>query len=322
MLKSESIYVTGSTGFVGNRLIEKLRELGYTRIITSKFDLTNSDMTEEFFRENRPDHVIHLAARVGGIAANRKDNLGFFMDNMKIFMNIFESSVKYRVKKVINFGSSCMFPKDHPIQPMSETELMKGELEPTNLGYALAKIVSQKMGEMANNQTNTKFITLSPCNLYGPGDHIGSEDAHALASIIYKVVTAYLADEPCVMVWGTGDQKREWLHVDDLIDCTIWAMKLEKTETFLNVGSGQDISMNDLAKLVIECLKELVGENQWSIPFNEIEIINDKSKPNGMMRKLVDSSLINSMGWTAKIDLKSGIKETILSYINKGNLVK
>lgn len=309
-LKTDHIYLTGSTGFVGKRLKSKLNELGYLNVLESKIDLTNPLLVDEFFRTNKPDVVIHLAAKVGGIEANRKDNLGFLLSNLKISMNVFESAIKYHTKKVINLGSSCMYPKDYPVQPMTEEMLMDGKLEPTNLGYALAKIVAQKIGEMANRQTSTHFVTLSPCNLYGPGDHIGSENSHALAAMIHKVTKAYVEGLDEIEVWGTGEQRREWLYVDDLVDCICWSLDIPKTDTFLNVGSGQDISMNELATLVIQKFSEIMDKTFT------LKIKNDPSKPNGMLRKLTDSSKINSMGWRSKTSLDEGVKKTIESHLD------
>lgn len=309
-LKTDWIYITGSTGFVGKRLKAKLQDQGYRNILESKIDLTNPLLVDEFFRTNKPDVVIHLAAKVGGIEANRKDNLGFLLSNLKMSLNVFEAALKYKSKKVINLGSSCMYPKDHPVQPMTEEMLMDGKLEGTNIGYALAKIVAQKIGELANKQTSTHFVTLSPCNLYGPGDHIGSENSHALAAMIYKVTKAYTEGLEEIEVWGTGDQRREWLYVDDLVDCLCWSLDIPKTDTFLNVGTGKDISMNELATLVIEKFKATID------PSFSLKIKNDPSKPNGMLRKLTDSSKINSMGWKSKTDLEEGIQKTLESYLD------
>lgn len=310
--KDDYIYITGSTGFVGKRVKKKLEELGYTRLVEGDLDLKDSGATDEFFRTNRPDYVIHLAARVGGISANKKDNLGFFLDNLKINVNVFESAFKYAVKGMLNLGSSCMYPKDHPVQPMAEEELMGGPLEPTNLGYALAKICGQKIGEMGNKQTRTKTVTLSPCNLYGPGDHFGKEDSHALAALVYKVATAFISGEPKVSVWGSGNQRREWLYVDDLVDAVIWgAENLTSTETFLNVGTGVDISMNELAQLIGLKLNQMVDDGRLCLPKVSIEIENDTSKPDGMLVKLTDPSKINQLGWKFKTNLEEGIEKTL-----------
>ncbi|MEK6882148.1 MAG: NAD-dependent epimerase/dehydratase family protein, partial [Nanoarchaeota archaeon] len=250
--KNSRIYVSGSRGFVGSTLVKKLTELGYKNIITSKkVDLTNQSQTDFFFRDSEIEYVFNCAAIVGGIAANIKNPFKFLMDNLQIQNNIVNSSIKYHIKKVVMLGSSCIYPKDFPSQPLKEEYLLEGKLEPTNEAYALAKIVGLKAAEYANKIGNTGFISLMPSNLYGPNDHFNLETSHALAASIMKIKQANDDKSYQVNVWGSGKQQREWLYIDDLIDCLIWSMNnLEKTDTFLNVGTGKDISMNDLVETI------------------------------------------------------------------------
>lgn len=314
MQTSDSILITGSTGFVGKNLVNKLKELGYTKLLTPKIDLTNQLQTNHYFREHKPDYVIHLAAIVGGIAKNISDPYKFLNENLMMQSNVINASIDNKVKKFLFLSSSCCYPKDYPIQPLKEEYMMKGDLEPTNYGYALAKIAGMKMCEYANKQTDTRFITLVPCNLYGPGDHFDLQNSHALAALVMKTFDAIKQRNKSVVVWGSGNQRREWLYIDDLINCLVWSMQnLEKTDTFLNVGTGIDISMNDLANEIIEFVnyKKLIVTKE-----NTLTIENDLSKPDGMMKKCLDVSNINALGWKAKTELKDGIANTFKYYYN------
>lgn len=310
MQTSDSILITGSTGFVGKNLVNKLKELGYTNLLLPKIDLTNQLQTNHYFREHKPDYVIHLAARVGGIAKNIAEPYKFLNENLMMQSNVINAAIDNKVKKFLFLSSSCCYPKDYPIQPLKEEYMMKADLEPTNYGYALAKIAGMKMCEYANKQTDTRFITLVPCNLYGPGDHFDLQSSHALAALIMKTFIAVIKNEneAKISVWGSGNQRREWLYIDDLIDCLLWSMEnLEKTETFLNVGTGIDISMNDLAQEIIKPF----GISQYN---QNLTIQNDLSKPDGMMKKCLDVSNINALGWKAKTSLRDGIRNTLRYY--------
>lgn len=298
---NDRIAVLGWSGFVGKNLIERMEKDGYTRIIKSRVDLTNPVAVEEFFRQYEPKYVINLSGKVGGIEANRKDNYGFLLKNVLMQSNVIDYSIKHRVEKVLNLGSSCIYPANYEYQPLKEEYLLDGPLEKTNEGYALAKIVGLKLAEYANRQQDrTDFITLMPSNLYGPYDHFDIENGHALAALILKTYKAIKNQTYEIEVWGNGLARREWMHVSDLCDAILWSMNtFDRTETFLNVGTGEDIAMNDLAVKIM---------NQFG---NPVIIKNDKSKPNGMMLKKLDVSKINSLGWKSKISLDSGIDNTV-----------
>lgn len=306
------IYVSGHRGFVGSNVLAALRKRYPDAIIeTSNINLSNAGMVDEFFKENHDlDLVIHCASRVGGIEENRKDNFGFLVDNVQINLNVMQSAVKYRTKRFINLASSCLFPKDFPIQPMKEEHLLNGPFEPTNEGYSIGKLFALKFAEMANKQTDTKFITLSPCNLIGPGDHFGSPKSHVPAALIARVWDCIGNDKPLI-VYGSGNQRREFLHIYDLVDCILWAIEnLEKTDTFLNVGVNDDVTINQLAQYIIKSYKTILGDKNLEIP-----IINDTSKPDGMNRKLLDSSKINALGWRASRSIEQSVFETVKYFL-------
>ncbi len=305
---NDSILVTGGRGFVGKNLVRELKNLGFKDIIVppKDCDLRIQDDVSYLFDSTEPKYVFHLAAVVGGINANLKDPYKFLYDNVIIQSNVINQAIKWGTKKFLNLGSSCIYPKDY-IQPLKEEYLLNAPLEPTNEGYALAKILGLKMAEYANKQSDTKFISLMPTNLYGPGDHFDLETSHALSAIIMKVNTAMNDGSYKVNIWGTGKPKREWLYIDDMIDCLIWSMdNLEKTDTFLNVGTGIDISMFDLTTKIIDKFKDV------DLDF---EIVNQPGKPDGMLEKRLDVSKINDLGWKAKVDLDDGLGRTIKYYL-------
>lgn len=308
MKLNDSILVTGGRGFVGKNLIKKLKDLGFENIkIPSRdCDLRHQHSVWRLFEELKPKYVFHLAAVVGGIKANIENPYKFLYDNLIIQSNVIDQAIQSKVEKFINLGSSCIYPKDY-IQPLKEEYLLNAPLEPTNEGYALGKIIGLKLAEYANKQFDTRFINLMPTNLYGPGDHYDYDKSHALSAMILKVFNSEFLNPKTITVWGSGQQKREWLHVNDLVDCMLWAMdNLEKTDTFLNVGTGVDTSMNELARMTIDAF----GFNN-----KEFEIINDLTKPDGMMEKRLDVSKINSLGWKSKINLNDGLKMTVKNFL-------
>jgi len=299
------VYVTGHDGFVGTHLCRKLKELNYDIITASidELDLKNQPATSEFFNLHKPDMVFHCAAIVGGIGANIKYPYKFLYDNLQIQNNVINSCLNHNVKKVLFLGSSCIYPKDYR-QPLVEEDLLQADLEPTNEGYALAKIAGLKLCEYANRtQDTTKFICLMPSNLYGPGDNFNLETAHVIPSLIKKISDAKKIGNETVGIWGSGNTLREFLFVKDVVDGMVWAItNLEKTETFLNIGTGIDTSIKE----IIYMIADAVGY--------EGEFIFDTTKPDGMMRRCLDVSKINKLGWKYKTSLKEGIKKTIEWY--------
>ncbi len=305
MKKDSVIYISGHKGFVGSNLLNKLKEEGYNNLryfTKEQYNLKNYKDVDLIFYGNKPEYVFICAARVGGIQANIKDPYTFLYDNLTIQNNLINCCIKNNVKKVVFLGSSCIYPKDYT-QPLKEEYLMQAPLEPTNEGYALAKIAGLKLCEYANKQFETKFISLMPCNLYGPGDTFEIEKSHVLSALVKKIYDAKKQKQKNVEIWGDGEAKREFLYISDLIDCIIWSIKnLDKTDTFLNVGTGQDISIKDLAYII----KDIMGY--------EGEFYFNKNKPNGMMRKCLDVSKINNLGWKSKIKIEEGIKKTVEYY--------
>jgi len=359
MEKEAKIFVAGHKGLVGSAIVRKLKEKGYTNIITkdrSEVDLRRQEEVENFFEKEKPDYVFLAAAKVGGILANNTYPAEFIYDNLAIALNVIHSAYKYRVKKLLNLGSSCIYPKYAP-QPMKEEYLLTGSLEPTNEAYAIAKISAIKLVRYYNQQYGTNFISVMPTNLYGPNDNFNLETSHVLPALIRKFHLAKLleqgdiegikkdfqkypigfgldkevdfddndsiikvlsnlgiislASKVSLTIWGSGEVYREFLYVDDLADACVFLMKnidapdMAKlcNDYFVNVGTGEDIKIKDLAILI----KDIVGFKG--------EIMHDLTKPDGTPRKLLDVNKINQLGWKAKTSLEEGIK-SVYSYYN------
>jgi GDP-L-fucose synthase len=306
MNKNSKIVILGKTGFVGSSLYDRLIKEGYTNILVPgrlEVNLLNFVSIARYFCTFRPEYVFNCAAIVGGIQANLNDPYKFLYENLTLQNNIIQNCIDWNVKKSIYLGSSCIYPKDYK-QPLKEEYLLQAPLETTNEGYAIAKIAGLKLCEYANKQFGNRFTCLMPCNLYGPGDHFDSIKSHALSALIKKIVDAKRTNQSSVTVWGTGKAKREWLYIDDLVDCMIWAIEKE-INTYINVGTGEDISMKDLIEKIC------------SIVDYKGQIIYDRTKPEGMMKKLLDVSKINKMGWKSKMKLDDGLKKTVKHYQEK-----
>lgn len=303
------IWIPGSNGLVAKNLIEKLRTLGYRRVITTsrvELDVSDARSVDAFVEHNKIDVIFMTAAKVGGVCANMSDPYGFLFDNLKIETNIIDAAGKFGVKKLINLGSSCIYPKDYPMQPLKEEYLMQADLEPTNYGYALAKIAGVKLCEYANKKyPETHFISLMSANLYGPHDHMDSENSHALAALISRIYHAKKNGDKEITIYGNGKPQREWLYVGDLVDCVLWSIDNIPRDFhgFLNVGPGVDHSMIELTEMIAKQL-------DWDGKINL-----DESKPNGMMKKLLDVSKINALGWSTKTPLELGLRNTIEWYL-------
>lgn len=299
------IFVAGHNGMVGSAIVRKLKELGYTNIITfdrSQLNLINQVDVESFFNINCPEYVFVCAAKVGGIKANNEMKGDFIYENIMIQSNIIKSSKDYNVKKLIFLGSSCIYPKMSP-QPIKEEYLLTGSLEPTNDAYAIAKIAGIKMCQSFNQQYGTNFISVMPTNLYGPNDNYDLNNSHVLPAMIRKFHEAKLEGKDKVEIWGTGTPMREFLYVDDLADACIHLMLNYNDSEVLNIGTGVDITIKDLALTI----KEVVGF--------EGDIYFNTDMPDGTPRKLLDVSKLKDLGWEYKISLREGIEKTYKDYV-------
>ena len=300
MNKQDKIYVAGHRGLVGSAIVRRLQAEGFQNLVfrTSKeLDLREQQAVRDFFAAEKPDYVILAAAKVGGILANDTYPAEFIYDNLMMEVNIIRSSYENQVKKLLALGSTCIYPK-LAAQPLKEEYLLSGPLEPTNEWYAVAKIAGIKMCQAYQRQYGCKFIAAMPTNLYGPGDNFDLEKSHVLPAMIRKFHEAKLSQSPTVTLWGTGKALREFLHVDDLADACLFLMEKYEDPEIINIGTGQDLSIADLAGIV----RDVVGF--------EGGIVYDASKPDGTPRKLVDVSKINNLGWRARIGLREGVART------------
>ncbi|KAJ8767295.1 hypothetical protein K2173_017339 [Erythroxylum novogranatense] len=308
--KSVKIFVAGHRGLVGSAIVRKLKALGFTNLVLrthAELDLTRQSDVESFFAAEKPKFVILAAAKVGGIHANNTYPANFIGLNLQIQTNVVDSSYRHNVKKLLFLGSSCIYPKFSP-QPIPESALLTGPLEPTNEWYAVAKIAGIKMCQAYRIQYNWDAISGMPTNLYGPNDNFHPENSHVLPALMRRFHEAKMAAAKEVVVWGTGSPLREFMHVDDLADAVVFLMESYSDLEHLNVGSGKEVSIKELAELV----KEVVGF--------EGELVWDSSKPDGTPRKLMDSSKLLGLGWRPKISLKDGLVNTYKWYLE--NVVK
>lgn len=299
MKHTSKIYIAGHNGMVGSAIARKLEQQGYTQIITrssKELDLRNQQEVNNFFATERPEYVFLAAAKVGGILANNIYRGEFLYENLMIQNNVIHASYLNEVTKLMFLGSSCIYPRMAP-QPLKEEYLLTGELEQTNEPYAIAKIAGIKMCDAYRSQYGCNYISVMPTNLYGPNDNYDLNNSHVLPALIRKVIAAKNNAEPSVTIWGTGTPKREFLYVDDLADACIHLMETYNEPGLVNIGVGEDISIKDLADLVVK----VVGY--------EGEVIKDLSKPDGTPRKLMDVSKLNAQGWKAKVSLEEGIKK-------------
>jgi len=296
---NSKIYIAGHNGMVGSAICRELKLQGYKNIITQsrlELDLLNQNQVKDFFDKTNPEYVFLAAAKVGGIEANRSQPAEFIYENLQIQNNIIHNSYLNKVKKLIFLGSSCIYPK-FAKQPIKEEYLLTGELEPTNYAYAIAKIAGVKMCQAYNEQYGCNFISAMPTNLYGINDNFDLKTSHVLPALIRKFHEAKINNAEFVEVWGSGEPKREFLHVDDLAKACIFIANSDIAhEDIINIGTGQDLSIKDLAELI----KKITGFKN-KIQFNT-------NKPDGTPRKMLDVSKINNMGWKAKTNLADGVK--------------
>jgi GDP-L-fucose synthase len=309
MNRESKIYVAGHRGLVGSALVKKLQEQGYTNLvvrISKDLDLRRQADVETYFEQEKPEYVFLAAAKVGGILANNTYKAEFIYDNIMIAANVINAAHRFGVRKLLNLGSSCIYPKFSP-QPMKEEHLLTGLLEPTNEPYAIAKIAAIKLCKYYNEQYGTNFLSVMPTNLYGPNDNFDLDNSHVLPALIRKFHEAKAAKRAAVTLWGTGEPFREFLYVDDLADACVFLMEQYDARDigeFINVGTGEDIRIGELAKLV----RKIVGYE------GVIEL--DRSKPDGTPKKLLDVSRMQSLQWQARTSLPDGIRKTYEAYLS------
>ena len=297
--KQAKIYLAGHRGLVGSAILRALERAGYGNLLlktSAEVDLRNQAAVDALYASERPDYVIVAAARVGGILANDTYPADFLYDNLMMECNLIHGAYKAGVKKLLFLGSSCIYPKMAP-QPLKEEYLLTGPLEPTNEWYAVAKIAGIKLCQAYRRQHDCNFISAMPTNLYGPGDNFNLETSHVMPALIRKFHEAKINNSPTVEVWGTGEPRREFLHVDDLADAVMYLMANYDGYDTINVGTGEDLKIAELANIV----KQAVGF--------EGDIVFDTSKPDGTPRKLMDVSRLNATGWKARIGLEEGVRD-------------
>lgn len=304
-LNGKRVYVAGHRGMVGSALVRRLSSEGCTVLTATRaeLDLTRQDEVEAWMAANRPDAVFIAAAKVGGILANDRYPADFLYDNLILEANLIHAAHKSDVEKLLFLGSSCIYPK-YAEQPITEEALLTGALEPTNEWYAIAKIAGIKLCQAYRRQHGRDFISAMPTNLYGPGDNFDLNSSHVMPALIRKAHEAKMSDAPQITIWGTGLPRREFLHVDDCADACVHLMKTYSGEGHINVGSGEDISILELASLI----SKVVGYGG--------EISHDLSKPDGTPRKLMCGDRLRALGWRPRIDLEAGIAGAYRAFLN------
>jgi GDP-L-fucose synthase len=311
MTQAPRIFVAGHRGLVGSALVRRLERDGPRHILTAtrdQLDLRDQAAVNYWFKANRPDYVYLVAGTVGGILANSTRPAEFIYDNMMIHATVVQAAHLYRTRKLLYLGSSCIYPRE-AVQPMSESELLAGPLEPTNESYAIAKIAGIKLCQAYRKQYGANFISAMPTNLYGPNDNFDLAGSHVLPAMLRKFHEAKAAGAREVVLWGTGSPKREFLHVDDLADACVFLMERYDEPEHINVGTGEDLSIRQLAEMV------------RAVVHPEATLIFDSSKPDGTPRKLLDVSRLHRLGWRHTVELRAGIESTYQWFVaNEGAL--
>ncbi len=311
MKQSDKILILGSKGMVGSAIVRNLQSDNFSNLLTpgrSELDLLSQKETLEYFMANKPDHVVLAAAKVGGIVANNTYRADYLIENLSIQNNVFEACFKADVDKLLFLGSSCIYPKNSE-QPIREESLLTGPLEPTNEPYAIAKIAGLKLAENYKRQYGKNYMSVMPTNLFGENDYFHPEKSHVIPGLIARMDDAIKKDQDEFSIWGSGNPKREFLYVDDMAQACVTVLKHEgDLPYFLNVGTGEDISIKEVAQIIA---KEMGFKGK---------LVFDTSKPDGMMRKLLDVSKIKALGWSPKIGFQEGIKKSIEFYYSTDNL--
>lgn len=304
MNRTDRVYIAGHRGLVGSALVRRLEEEHFDNLILrsrGELDLTDATAVRRFFEDTRPEYVFMAAARVGGILANNTCPAGFIYENLVMSVNVIDAAYHAGVRKLMYFGSSCVYPRLAP-QPMKEEYLLTGSLEPTNEPYAIAKIAGIKLCESYHRQYGAPFFSLMPTNLYGPNDNYDLQNSHVLAALIRKFHEARVIGSREVTVWGTGVARREFMHVDDLADACVYLMRRLEGGELVNVGTGEDLSIADLASMISDIVGYR-GDIRW-----------DTSKPDGTPRKLLDLTRLAGLGWKPRIPLRAGITATYAQF--------
>ncbi len=310
-LRGKRVYVAGHTGLAGSAIVRRLASESCELLTAGHetLDLTKQEATENWMMQARPDAIFLAAARVGGIYANDTVPAAFLADNLAIALNVMRAAVAAKVKKLMFLGSSCVFPRDAP-QPMTEDLLLTGSLEPTNEWYAVAKIAGIKLAQAYRRQFGADFISVMPTNLYGPGDNYHPDNSHVPAALIRRFHEAKVRGAEQVAVWGTGKARREFMAADDLGDACVFVMKHYSNEGFLNIGTGEEVSIKEFAQVIAE----IVGYHG--------ELVFDTSRPDGPPRKRLDISKLTALGWTAKTPLREGMKAAYADFLARGARVR
>lgn len=304
MNREAKIYVAGHRGMVGSAICAALQQQGFSNLVTrtsQELDLRQQEAVRQFFSQERPEYVFLAAAKVGGILANNQYRAEFIYDNLMMQTNVIDAAYRHQVKKLLFLGSSCIYPKLAP-QPLQESALLTGLLEPTNEPYAIAKIAGIKMCEAYRAQYGCNFISVMPTNLYGPKDNYDLLTSHVLPALIRKIHEAKVSGASSVTVWGSGQVRREFLHTTDLAEACLFLMQQYNEPGIINVGCGQDLTIRELAQM----LSRIIGFTG--------ELVYDSSRPDGTPRKLMDVSKIHQLGWKARIDLESGLRSVYAQY--------
>ncbi len=310
MKKNDKIFVAGHKGLVGSAIVRKLEAENFSNLILRtrhELDLTDSEAVETFISKEKPEYVILAAARVGGIKANMTYPAEFLYENLQIQNNVIWSAMKHKTKKLLFLGSSCIYPLNSP-QPMKEEYFFEGKPEPTNEAYAIAKIAGMKLCEYIYSEHGLTFISCMPTNIYGEGDNFDLEKSHVIPALMRRMHEAKVRSTPEVVIWGSGNSRREFLHRNDLADAVFWLMQNYEDKDFLNIGTGTDISIKDLARII----QEVVGYKG--------KLVFDTSKPDGMPKKLLDVSKLHATGWHHSIAFEDGLKQTYSWFLNESGL--